>query len=159
MWPTAFSSSFPGGFVSSEPPHGTPRRERLGFGGVGGRRAPPGSVAGVGTVGTEGCEAVPWGCEVMLSVASGTTSMFGGFHQWRYPHSWMVFVREKPDDLGVALFSGNLHTAVAEWTMVYGRYNELVFMGVMNVYKPTNIAGGHRHVCVINKKLDHTSSH
>ena len=27
-------------------------------------------------------------------------------------------------------------------TMVYGRYNELVFMGIRMVYKPTNITGG-----------------
>ena len=26
--------------------------------------------------------------------------------------------------------------------MVYGRYNELVSMGIIMVYKPTNITGG-----------------
>ena len=30
--------------------------------------------------------------------------------------------------------------------MVYGRYNELVFMGVVMDYKPTNITGAHHPV-------------
>ena len=30
--------------------------------------------------------------------------------------------------------------------MVYGRYNELVFMDVNGVYKLTNITGGHQPV-------------
>lgn len=74
MLPIAFFIIISWNFLSPEPPYGTPRRERLGFGGVGGRRAPPGNVPGVGTVGTEGCPVVARvGCEVMLSVGSGTS--------------------------------------------------------------------------------------
>ena len=31
--------------------------------------------------------------------------------------------------------------------MVYGRYNELVLMGIIMVYKPTNITGGDPILC------------